>query len=401
MSSNKGAGLQPVHVLEVVGNAIVGGMENYVQNLVQMLPSYGFKVTCLAPYESAYTAQLRRLGCEVFVTDMNVDVPWRSLQFATELVRQQRVDLLHAHLSRAHILAGLVGQLSGRPVAATFHGMEFNIEELGISQMTGTHMITVCQKAYLQGLGLGIAPERVSLIPNGVNSKDFTPSRDGLEWRQKHTIPLDAPLVGFAGRLAFEKGPDLFVHMANSLHRQLPQVHFVLVGEGPMETDVKRLTAEYGLEHVIHLAGLNHHMREVYPAFDVQVMTSRYEGMPFALLEGMSCGVPSAALAVGGVSEIIEVGTTGITAAPDDWNGLANGVAALLRDPRQLKKMGAAARKRVEQNFDLNDSVLRISNLFRKLVEVDSAEKTVEPNWVLPRQEAVPLPVKSSLGKSQ
>ncbi|HEX2980497.1 MAG TPA: glycosyltransferase family 4 protein, partial [Anaerolineaceae bacterium] len=86
----------PIHVLEIIGNAIVGGMENYVFNLAGHLPEHGFKLTCLAPYESAYTASLRSLGCEVYVTPMHVDVPWRSIQFTTELIRQKHIDLVHA-----------------------------------------------------------------------------------------------------------------------------------------------------------------------------------------------------------------------------------------------------------------------------------------------------------------
>jgi len=388
LSSKHGTVTPTVHVLEVIGNAIIGGVEMYVHNLVQLLPLHGFKVTCLAPYESPYTAQLRQLGCEVYITEMDVNVPWRSLQFATELARHLQVDLLHAHLPRAHALAGLAGNLTRRPVAATFHGMEFNIEELGIAQMTGTHVVTVCQKAYLQGLGLGIPAQRLSMIPNGVDCKKFTPANSGLEWRQKHNIPLDVPLAGFAGRLAYEKGPDLFIQFASSLHRQLPQVHYVLVGEGPMEGDVRRLIAEHELEGVVHLAGLNTDMSQVYPAFDIQVMTSRYEGMPFALLEGMACGVPSAALSVGGVAEIIEVGATGITATADDWEGLAGGVARLLVDTSAMRRMGAAARRRVEQHFDLHDSIAQTASLFRALVQ-SGAIPAVDPAWVLPHKSAL------------
>lgn len=392
MSSNKGAVPPTVHVLEIIGNAIIGGVEIYVHNLAQQLPLYGFKVTCLVPYESAYTAQLRQLGCEVFVTDMDVNVPWRSLQFTTELVRHQRVDLLHAHLTRAHALAGLAASLTGRPAVATFHGMEFNIEELAIAQMTGTHVITVCQKAYLQGMGLGIPTQRLSMIPNGVDSKKFSPTGSGLEWRQKNNIPLDAPLAGFVGRLAYEKGPDLFVRFASSLHQRMPEAHYVLVGEGPLETEVKRLIAEYRLQDVVHMAGLSKEMSQVYQSLDIQVMTSRYEGMPFALLEGMASGVPSAALSVGGVAEIIEVGTTGITAAPEDWNGLANGVASVMRDKRALKRMGSAARRRVEQQFDLQASVAQTANLFRSLAQSStSIMPAVDSSWVLAQ--------KSTLGK--
>jgi len=117
-------------------------------------------------------------------------------------------------------------------------------------------------------------------------------------------------------------------------------------------------------------------------------MTSRYEGMPFALLEGMACGVPSAALSVGGVAEIIEVGATGITATADDWEGLAGGVARLLVDTPAMRRMGAAARRRVEQHFDLHDSIAQTASLFRALVQ-SGAIPAVDPGWVLPHKSAL------------
>jgi glycosyltransferase involved in cell wall biosynthesis len=391
----KGTPESPVHILEVIGNAIVGGMENYVLNLVQQLPAYGFKITCLAPYESPYTARLRRLGVDVFVTEMHVNVPWRSIQFTTELIRHSRIDLVHAHLPRAHLLAGLAGRLSGRPVAATFHGMEINIEELSISQMTGTHMITVCQQAYSQGMALGLPIDRISLIMNGVDVKNFVPGRDGCAWRQTQQIPLDVPLVGFVGRMSFEKGPDLFVHLARHIHALRPDVHFVIVGEGPLEGDVKNLVHEYALENIVHLAGLGKDMGTIYPAFDVQAVTSRVEGLPFALLEGMACGIPSAALAVGGVAEIIEVGTTGITAAAEDWGGLGNGLVKMLEDPLHMKSMGEAARKRVEENFDLYNSLRLTSNLFRSLLKLDVPKgSALQPGWMVAQTEEDKVPEK-------
>src|SRR5262249_50082093 len=65
-----------IHVLEIVGNAIVGGMERHVHNLARLLPADRFQVTCLAPFESSFTADLRRLGCEVYVAPVHDDLPW-------------------------------------------------------------------------------------------------------------------------------------------------------------------------------------------------------------------------------------------------------------------------------------------------------------------------------------
>ncbi len=72
---------QPLNVLEIVGNAIVGGMERSVEMLIRHLPPDRFHITCLVPFESPFTARLRRLGCDVWITPMEEDPPWRSIPF--------------------------------------------------------------------------------------------------------------------------------------------------------------------------------------------------------------------------------------------------------------------------------------------------------------------------------
>lgn len=380
---------EPLHVLEIIGNAIVGGMENYVYNLVRHLPSYGFKVSCLAPYESAYTASLRALGCDVYVTQMHVDVPWRTLQLTTELIRHNGIDLIHAHLPRAHALAGLAGRLTGRPALATFHGMEFNTEELSLSNMTGTHLITVCRPAFAQALALGIPPERVSLIPNGVDTRAFSPQRDTSAARARLGLPLDHPVVGFVGRLSYEKGPDQFIRLAAHVNQHRPDVHFALVGDGPMRAEVEELKNELGLAEVVHLPGQFSDMEAVYPALDLLAQTSRVEGMPFSILEAMASGLPVAAMSVGGVAEMIEVGTTGLTSAPEDPQGLGEAVLKLLEDPAQCRRMGRAGRKRVEETYNLYTSLRELSDLFR--AQAKPAGTLLPENWPVPQNQTLPV----------
>ncbi|HBY93448.1 MAG TPA: hypothetical protein DEP84_05680 [Chloroflexi bacterium] len=372
-----GAGERQVHVLEILGNAIVGGMENYVRNLIQQIPPDQFRVTCLCPYESAFTAILREIGCDVFIAPMADDPPWRSIQAAVELIRHQGIDLVHAHLPNAHVLAGLAGCLTRTPVVATVHGMTITTQELGISRTTGTSLVVVCQAAYTQALAMGVPPERLTLIPNGVDTRTFVPDRSGDAFREAIGVPLDAPLVGFVGRLAPEKGPDHFVRAAERVHSRQPDVHFAVVGTGDIEDEVDALIKQLRLEDCVHLAGLWTNTWEVYPAFDILAQSSRAEGMPYVLLEAMACGCPVVAIAVGGVPEIVEVGTTGVLAGPGDWAGVGNAVLELLVRPQRLKQMGQAGRQRVEAHLHLSESVERMSELFRRLVNVEARHRTV------------------------
>jgi glycosyltransferase involved in cell wall biosynthesis len=360
--------LQPVHLLEVLGNAIVGGVEQYIHNLVRMLPGHGFKVTCLAPYESPVTEALRELGSPVFITRMDDEPGWRSIQFATELVKEQGIQILHAHLPRAQVLAGLVGSLAGVPVVTTIHGMDISSWELGILRTTNAYLSVVCQAAYYQALSLGFPAERLGLVPNGVDLELFQPSNSGAAFRQALGVPESAPVIGFVGRLSHEKGPDMFVDMARKVMEGVPGAHFVMVGDGQMHKELEKRIRSDGLEGNLHLAGIWSRMAEVYPAFDVLAQTSRVEGMPFTLLEAMASGVPVAAMNVGGVGEIVEVGSTGFLAAVGDWAGLGEAVLQLLEEPGLRGHMSEAARQRAEQKFDLKLSTALLAQGFRSLV---------------------------------
>ena len=107
---------QRVRVLEITGNAIVGGMEKYVERLVASLPADSFEITCVCPFESPFSETLRTLGADVFITPVRDDPAWSSIVSTAALVQARRIDVMHAHLSNAHVLASLVSGLTGVPV---------------------------------------------------------------------------------------------------------------------------------------------------------------------------------------------------------------------------------------------------------------------------------------------
>jgi glycosyltransferase involved in cell wall biosynthesis len=373
-----------IHILEVVGNAIVGGVEQYILNLIRHLPAHGFKVTCLAPYESPVTNTWRELGSQVYITRMDDDPAWRSIQYATELVKDQGIHLIHAHLPRAEVLAGLAGSLTGVPVVTTIHGMDISSWELGILRTTGAYLSVVCQAAYYQALALGFPAERLALVPNGVDVGRFNPGNNGTDFRRALGLPELAPLVGFVGRLSPEKGPDMFLQLARRVLDHRPDAHFVMVGDGPMLPELEKAAQSEGLENNLHLVGIRSDMTAVYPAFDILVQTSRVEGMPFTLLEAMASGVPVAAMNAGGVGEVVEVGGTGFLSAVGDWAGLGDAVLQVLENPKLRNQMSLAARQRAEQKFDLNLTTSLLAQGFHSLLSYPPASTNLKAPFSLP-----------------
>ncbi len=356
----------PVHLLEVIGNAGMGGMENYIKNFIAHLPANQFQVSCICPYESPFTASLRQLGAEeVYITPITDDPAWRSIQLTVEVARLHQIDVLHAHMPKAHILAGLAGCLIDKPVVATLHGMNVSSQELGITRAVGSHLITNCQEGYTQALAMGVKAERLNLVRNGVDTTMFTPDRADDELRNVINLPRGTPLVGFVGRLEHEKGPDLFLRAADHVHQVRPDVHFVIVGDGVMRNKLEEMCAHLRLEQHVHFVGWWTNTVQIYPALDLLAHTSRSDGTSLVLLEAMSCGCPTVGLAVGGVPEIIENERTGFIAGAGDWEGIAFRIIQLLEQPWRLQSMKVAARSRVKQHFDLSTNTLRIAELMR------------------------------------
>jgi len=191
-----------IHVLQIVGNAIVGGMENYVVRLVERLPRERYEVSVLAPFESPFTDRLREFGAEVFITQVTDEPSWQSIQLASALIQSRAVDVIQSHLPNAHVLAALAGRLTGRPVLATVHGRAMTTLDIEVQRLAGSHLAVVCRHSYFQALGIGIDPRHVHFVPNGVDVDRFRPqpSRSGA-LRTRFAIDADAPLVGFVGRL--------------------------------------------------------------------------------------------------------------------------------------------------------------------------------------------------------
>lgn len=368
-----------INVLEVLGKAIVGGMEKHVGNLIGNLPAEEFAVTVVCPFESAYTRALRQKGCQVYIAPLRDDPPWRSIEMIAGLVKSCHIDLIHAHLMNAHTVAALAGMLTGTPTVATLHGVSLQAQEISIARLTGTSMILVCREAWSQAMAVGLPAENLTLIPNGVDLERYHGGcAPRSRFRQVISVSESDFLVGFVGRLAWEKGPDKFIKAADHILRQLPDVHFALVGAGPMEKELTLAIDRAGISDNVRLAGLWDDVAEVYPALDLMLHVSRADAMPLAILEAMACGVPVIAVGVGGVPELVEAGETGILIGtnewpgivseyPGDWEGVARAAIKLIGQPEKLKAMSEASVRRAAALYDIKDSAALTAQLFRKL----------------------------------
>jgi glycosyltransferase involved in cell wall biosynthesis len=264
------------------------------------------------------------------------------------------------------VLAALVSGLTDRPALATIHGRSVPMLDLEAHRMSDRmHLSVVCRAAYSHARGVGVARERLHLVPNGVPGCD-APLAPGA-FAASLGVACDSPLVGFVGRLSPEKAPDLFVRMAAQLAGKHPRAVFVVVGDGPMRERLQEEARLLGIGERVHFTGERHDVLALLPSLCALVVPSHAEGMPLVLIEGMAAGVPVVATSVGGIPELVRHLETGLLVAPGDAGNLATAVDGLLDDPPWAKSLGARARERALASWPQRESALRMGELLARI----------------------------------
>ena len=353
------------HVLEILGNAIVGGMETYVVRLVRELARAEFRVTALCPFESHVSDALRDAQAEVLIAAVRDDPEWATIALAAQFVLDEDVHVVHAHLANAHVLGSLVSALTGRPCVATIHGRAVPMLDFEAHRMNdGMHVSVVCRAAESHALAIGVARDRLHFIPNGVPESEGARRED---LARQLGVDGGTPLVGFVGRLSPEKGPDLFVRMAAQLLPKHASVAFVVIGDGPMRERLEAEAKVLGVASHLHFIGERRDVLPLLPSLTALVVPSHAEGMPLALMEGMAAGLPVVASSVGGIPELVTHLQTGLLVTPGEPAELAIAVDGLLADRPWARAIGARARDRAHTLWPQRESAAQMGELLRRL----------------------------------
>lgn len=294
------------------------------------------------------------------------------------LIRRERFSIVHTHSSKAGFLGRLAAWLCRTPVIVhTIHGFSWHnfmnrrrrrvyiaLERL-VGRMTDA-FFAVAPQVGREAVELGLArPGSVSVVPSAIEL-DPTPEQAGPRIRDELGIPPDMPVVGTVGRVDFQKAPLHFVRMAARVARSHPRTRFVMVGDGALLSDARAEARHQGVD--VLFTGFREDGPRLVYCFDVFVISSLYEGLGRALSEAIAAGCPVAATAVNGVVDIVEPGSTGLLAPPDDHEALAQNVVWLLDHPDEARRMGEAGRARIRGLFEPAVMCRRVEQTYARLL---------------------------------
>ncbi len=241
-------------------------------------------------------------------------------------------------------------------------------------------------------------PEKVFLIPNGIDTEhfQFDPQRRA-NWRSKLKIAADAPVVSIVAALRPEKNHALFLQAARCVSEQMPQARFVIAGDGLERAGLESLASKLGLAEKIHFLGSVHDIVGVLSMSDLFALTSHNEASPVSIMEAFSCQRPVVAPAVGSIHETVLDGKNGYLVTAGDVAQTSLRWSEILCQPALARRFGEAGRKHIVENCSLEQMTLGYTHLIencfqRKTQSTREAQpipgrQNYDANWLNPTLE--------------
>jgi glycosyltransferase involved in cell wall biosynthesis len=351
-NTGRSARMSRLRVLHAITMLELGGAQRNTLDTVRLLDRERFEVALATADTGELLPEARRLAdvATFELPHLRREVrPRQDLAALLELRRAIRAfapDVVHTHSSKAGILGRLATRLEEVPVVVhSIHGWGF-----GPHQSAGVHaaylaaerlvapfttcFIAVAAENLEQGVRLGLfTRERARLIRSGIALEAFAARSGGEAVREELGIPAGVPLVVQVSCFKPQKAPERFVRLAARLAPCFPDAHFLLAGDGELRASLERLRGAAGLDDRLHLPGWRRDIPALLDAATVVTLTSRFEGLPRAVVEALAARKAVVAMAVDGVREVLRDGWNGYLVAEGDLDTMVERVRALLLEP--------------------------------------------------------------------
>ena len=349
-------------IMHLVLSMDVGGLERVVLSLVGQALAMGHDVSVLCLERPGDLSEsVEALAVKLWCVDKPAGLRLATIGRIEKVLRQVRPEVVHTHQIGALFYGGPAAKRAGVPVVVhTEHGMHFDRSARACwlgwwAARRAQRFFCVSPDIARAVVGRRVAAAtKVLVVPNGIDTRKFQTS-EGAGLRGSLGIPAGVMVIGTVGRLVEIKRQDVLIRGFARLRIDRPTPpHLVLVGNGPLEDELRRLTAGLGVAERVHFMGYQNTPEEFLGIMDIFAMTSRSEGMPLAILEAWATGLPVVASRVGGVPELIEDGRTGLLFDSGDEIGLAGLLETLGEEPQLARRLADAGRHHVCTCFDVS-----------------------------------------------
>lgn len=373
-------------VLLIQKVAGVAGSENYLLNLLPGLLAAGIDAhfLCVQARESkernkAFLGALERAGVRTHVIESSVSISWSLIRSIRRLIERERYDIVHTNLIHADIWAAIVKLLFIRNIVIISvkhgysekfqkkHGLDPSFVKLDLFSILtrwaayhANRIVTISDslKTFLSASGL-VDPRRCEVIFYGLPANVDQGDEDTVSRR------FGAPQIVIVGRLVEVKQHHLVIDILPALVRRFSDLKLVILGAGPLESELKARAEMHGVAKHIQWEGFRSNVGDYLRASDVMLMPSAAEGFGSVVLEAWRYSVPVVAFDVPALNEIIDDGETGILVPPFDTTLLFEKLITLLAAPKKSRAMGKKGEAIFKARYTIETMVNNTISIYR------------------------------------
>lgn len=347
-----------------------GGGEAQVLGLLAHLSARGHRNDLLAHPSGELFARCQKLAVQLRPFSMLNDLDLRVLPALRRLIRAENYDIVHFHTKRAHALSLWLPRTGKRPKYVVTRRMDYPERRgwythclynrrvdgvVAISRAIGDLLVVA-----------GVDVRKIRQIPSGIDPLRF--ERCALA----RTSPIGIKVIGCLAGLEERKGHHFLLEAAAVLKAGGLNLQYHIAGDGPLRAHLEQRAVRLGLRDEVSFLGFVADTADFLAQVDVIAMPSLHEGLGVAVLEAMAAGKVVVATRVGGLTESVIDGITGVLVPPKDARALAAAIANLVRAPALAREMGKKGRERVLQHFTLEQMAMQNESYYYDLVGVDS-----------------------------
>jgi glycosyltransferase involved in cell wall biosynthesis len=377
---------RPPRILRIITRVAVSGVSTHVTLANQLLTRRGWDTLLVhgrvQPDELEIDLPISDVATrrvESLARPINPIADLRATASLLRIARAYRPDIIHTHHSKAGLLGRSVAILTGIPRVHTFHGHVFEgyfsprvsaaivtAERLLATRTSRLIALGPLQHDDLLARGIG-RPDRFEVVPLGLDLEKFR-GGDRADARARLSLPADAVIVVFVGRLVPVKRVDRMIRAFSVLHERRPDARLYVIGDGSERPGAEAQAAAAGLADAVVFCGWRSDVATWFAAADFVALSSDNEGTPLAIIEAAAAGRPAVATEVGGVADVVEDGVSGLLAPVDDEAAFAAALIRLANDPALRDRLGAAAPAAAER-FGIARLVDDLERIYRDLLD--------------------------------
>jgi len=374
-----------IKILEMIDRSFLGGGQVNLLSIAEALDKSRFDVAVCSQENGPLVEELKRRDIPHFPVSIQKIPSSKVLKKLKNLMVAEGFEIVHTHGGVAGLYGRWAAFRAGIPVIIhTLHGIHYlhyrNIFirwayvflERIFSRFTKT-VIFVSQADKNKGCRYKLAPvEKMKVVRNGI---DF--SRVKAEAVVSHETELkvnlgsdkDSFLIGTVARIHRQKNIPCLIKAAAALRDRMPRAKIIIVGDGPMMPRVNKLIDRLGVQEMVIMLGERSNVHQIMSIFDIFVLTSLWEGLPYVLMEAGVLGKPVVASDIEGIREIIMDGESGLLVPRDDPQNLVEAFLRMEADPQLRFRLSRTLQKRIKDEYSLSRMIKEIENIYIKSEE--------------------------------